>query len=211
MRGLPESRKAGWNSPSGPLRNTTISLVVVNRKMDASELQRLAIQVHTSMARGIQPFSTMYDGDALYAVTTGEVDPPSGDPAVNSTVIGAMASEAMWDAILASVPPQDPMPATGKHWPAPPAAAMQGYAGSYRFSNIVSVDVTYESGKLLAVATGRYKAFNIPKEQKVELLPYADGRFMVPGRYPTIIDFGTAGKMSINPGLWTQTGRRQPG
>lgn len=211
MRGLPESRKAGWQSPSGPLRNTTISLVVVNQKMDPSELQRLAMQVHTSMARGIQPFSTMNDGDALFAVSTGETEPPAGDPAVNSTEIGAEASEVMWDAILASVPPQDPLPVEGRRWPAPAAATLAGYAGAYRFSNIVSVAVTADGGKLFAEATGRFKAFGIPRGQKVELLPYEKGRFYVPGRYPTVIDFSTPGKMALNPGLWTQTGTRQPG
>ena len=211
MRGLPDSRKAGWQSPSGPMRNTTISLVVVNQKMDPSELQRLAMQVHTSMARGIQPFSTMNDGDALFAVSTGEIEEPTGDPAVNSTQIGAEASEVMWDAILASVPPQDPLPAEGKRWPAPAAATLAGYAGAYRFSNIVSVAVTAEGGKLFAEATGRFKAFNIPRGQKVELLPYEKGRFYVPGRYPTVIDFSTPDRMAINPGLWTQTGVRQPG
>jgi L-aminopeptidase/D-esterase-like protein len=207
MRGLPDSRKAGWMSPSGPMRNTTISLVVVNQKMDPAELQRLAMQVHTSMARGIQPFSTMDDGDALFAVSTGEIDESDGS-ATSSVQIGAEASEVMWDAILNSVPPQDPLPETGKTWPAPSHAVLAGYAGSYRFSNIASVAVTQQGDRLFAEATGRFAAFNIPRGKQVELLPYEKGQFYVPGRYPTVIRF-EPGKMAINPGLWTQTGLRQ--
>ena len=63
-------------------------------------LQRLATQVHTSMGRGIQPFSTQFDGDVLYAVTTNEIDNPNLSP-INLSVA---ASELAWDAILSSVP-----------------------------------------------------------------------------------------------------------
>jgi L-aminopeptidase/D-esterase-like protein len=41
--------------------------------MGPADLQRLAVQVHTSMARAIQPFSTYNDGDTLFAVSTQEV------------------------------------------------------------------------------------------------------------------------------------------
>ena len=40
--------------------------------MEPSVLQRLAVQVHTSIARAIQPFSTVEDGDTLFAVSTQE-------------------------------------------------------------------------------------------------------------------------------------------
>jgi 6-aminohexanoate-oligomer endohydrolase len=84
--------------------NTTLTLVVTNQKLEVRELQRLAVQVHGSMARGIQPYSTMDDGDVLFAVSTSEVD-NSALPAMDLSTI---ASEVAWDAILASVPPQDP-------------------------------------------------------------------------------------------------------
>jgi L-aminopeptidase/D-esterase-like protein len=66
--------KADWDSSAASperevpgTRNTTISLIVTNRKLDYAGVQRLAIQIHTSMARAIQPFSTELDGDTLYA------------------------------------------------------------------------------------------------------------------------------------------------
>ncbi len=58
------------------LLRRTISLLVTNQELAFSDLERLAIQVHTSMARAIQPFATTNDGDVLYAATTGEVENP---------------------------------------------------------------------------------------------------------------------------------------
>jgi L-aminopeptidase/D-esterase-like protein len=51
------------------------------------------------MARAIQPFHTVYDGDVLWAVSTGEVD----NPALNDVALGALASEVAWDAVLSCV------------------------------------------------------------------------------------------------------------
>ena len=46
------------------------------------------------MARAIQPFHTLYDGDVLFAVTTGEVE----NPGLNEVALGVIASELAWDA-----------------------------------------------------------------------------------------------------------------
>ena len=103
MRAAPASLQADWNGNTETLeaerKNTTISVVVTNRSMSPAELQRLAVQVHTSMARGIQPFASEFDGDVLYAVSTNEVDsgPGAGLPSME---IGVTASELMWDAVL---------------------------------------------------------------------------------------------------------------
>lgn len=74
--------------------NTTLTLVVTNLKLTSEELTQVARQVHASMARVIQPFATMDDGDILYAVTTDEVD------YIGATSIGMIASELAWDAVL---------------------------------------------------------------------------------------------------------------
>jgi len=74
--------------------NTTLTLVVTNLKLKSEELTQMARQVHSSMARAIQPFATMDDGDVLYAVTTDEVE------YIGATSLGLIASEVAWDAIL---------------------------------------------------------------------------------------------------------------
>ena len=55
--------------------------------------------VHTSMARAIEPLHTISDGDVLYAVTTNEL---AYDQGLNEYVLGVLASEVAWDAVLAS-------------------------------------------------------------------------------------------------------------
>lgn len=205
MHNLPESRKSGWDTVSGPKRNTTISLIIVNQKMDPAELQRLAVQVHTSMARGIQPFASMGDGDVLYAISTSEIDAPA---TMINPELGAIVSDVMWDAILNSVPEQPVQPVAGMVAPVS-QKTLKAYGGDYRFSSFVSVKVTEEGGKLYAIATGARPAFAIGKTDKVELQPLDNGEFFVPGRYPLVLSFKTAGQLQINPGPWVQTGKRQ--
>ena len=63
-------------------------------------LGQLARQVHSSLARAIQPFHGPNDGDVLYAVTTDEVN----DRALDPTTLGVVASELAWDAALSLLP-----------------------------------------------------------------------------------------------------------
>lgn len=86
--------------------NTTITAVVTNVRLSDTELKQFALQVHSSMHRGIQPFHTPLDGDTLFALTTDEVSLPL-DPAtshgrlsLNSTAVATIAGETAWDAIL---------------------------------------------------------------------------------------------------------------
>lgn len=205
LQNLPESRKVGWGADKANARNTTVSLIVVNQKMDPAELKRLGVQVHTSMSRGLQPFASMNDGDVLYAISTDEFDP--AEP-MSSPELGAIASEVMWDAILNSVPEQPPLPVVASA-PQVTEKALKAHAGDYRFSGFVSVRVTAEGGKLYAQATGERAAFAIGKDARTELLPYREGVFMVPGRYPLVLDFTTRNQLIINPGQWQQKGERQ--
>ena len=62
------------------------------------------------MARAIQPFSTAEDGDTLFVVSTLEA---RSDCRRGLTDMGVdiTAGEAMWDAILSSVPENTEVPA----------------------------------------------------------------------------------------------------
>ena len=77
--------------------NTTVSLLVTNQKIERDMLKQVANQVHASMARAIDPFHTIFDGDVLFAVTTDEIDVPQLPP----HALGAIGSDLAWDAILA--------------------------------------------------------------------------------------------------------------
>jgi 6-aminohexanoate-oligomer endohydrolase len=82
-----------------PPGNTTLTVVVTNQTLDARLLRTLGRQVHASMARAIQPFHALFDGDVLYAVSTNEAE----YPALESIGLGVVASELAWDAVLAAV------------------------------------------------------------------------------------------------------------
>ena len=94
-----ERRLAAAEGPSPPPGNTTLTVVVTNQRLERRPLTALARQVHASMARAIQPFHALVDGDVLYAVTTNEVD----NAALDSIGLGVAASELAWDAVLSAV------------------------------------------------------------------------------------------------------------
>ena len=95
VRGRPAGPVPGRVSPSA---NTTLSLVVTNQRLDNLQLRSIGRQVHSSMARGIQPFHTRWDGDVNYIVSTRQV----ANPDLDEVSVGELASDAMWDAILQS-------------------------------------------------------------------------------------------------------------
>ena len=83
-----------------PGRHTTLTLVVTNQKWNRHELNQIGKQVHASMARAIQPFHTMRDGDVLFTATTDEVE---NKRLKSTTDFGLIASELAWDAVLNSL------------------------------------------------------------------------------------------------------------
>ena len=212
LAGYPASRKPGWgNSPlsEDKKRNTTISLVVTNQKLERAQLERLATQVHSSMGRALQPFATEFDGDVLYAVSTAELTKPVDESATTNIDLDVLASEVMWDAILSSVPDQPVAPRPKAH-AVPTATALSNFPGEYVFSPTVRVRISADGNKLYAQATGERDAFAIHRDARVELLPTAPTEFTVPGRYPLTLSFASAARLVINPGHWQQTGSRQP-
>ena len=83
---------------AGPGENTTIGVVATNVRFNKTEMTKIAEMAHDGMARAINPAHTMTDGDTLFAMSTG-TSTASG----NVTVIGALAAEAVSEAILRAV------------------------------------------------------------------------------------------------------------
>jgi 6-aminohexanoate-oligomer endohydrolase len=92
-----EERLASGAPVRPPPGNTTLTVVATNLRLDQRQLRTLGRQVHASMARAIQPFHALEDGDVLFAVSTGAVE--SG-PLLETTALGVVASELAWDAVL---------------------------------------------------------------------------------------------------------------
>ncbi|MSP83822.1 MAG: peptidase S58 DmpA [Alphaproteobacteria bacterium] len=189
--------------PKNPA-NTTISVVVTNQRLPFSALQRLAVQVHASMGRGIQPFATANDGDVLFAVTTAEID----DPDLQPTDLGTVASELMWDAVLASVP--DLQRATSS-----PAARIDlaSCAGTYAFAPNVAVEVAIGSKGVTLTNRSTRLVFGLAPGAALILPLGKGGSFVGPGPFLLGGRF-EAGRRNVgpavvlNPGPWEQRGFR---
>ena len=185
-----------------------MSLIVTNARLDYAGLRRLAIQVHTSMARAIQPFSTFSDGDTLFAATTDDV--PVGS--IGSLNLDTLAGEVMWDAILASVPQEPAF--------SPPEGVvvsedqLRTYAGTYAFAPHVRLRVDVSDGNLLVTALDQ-TAFDFPSGLSRQLVPASNTEFYFNSGQRTRLNFivGTDGTFSgviLNPGPWAQLGKRMP-
>ncbi|MFA6467911.1 MAG: P1 family peptidase [Bacteroidota bacterium] len=79
-------------------RNTNTTLVVVasNAKLNKVDTHRVAQRVHDGMARAIHPCHTTFDGDASFALSTGEVTVPID-------VVAELAADAASEAIRNAV------------------------------------------------------------------------------------------------------------
>lgn len=190
----------------GLTANTTITAVVTNQIMSYHMLQRLAIQVHNSMARAIQPFGTRVDGDTLFAISTGEVKNPALDP----IVVGTIASEVAWDAILASAPEE---PAPTPRSAAPPSKELLDAAvGRYEFVPGVTAEIRRHEASLEIVVTGRDSLY-LPAGKPVALTGVAANEFELgtPRADRLRIErdaHGKVGGFTINPGPWPIPARR---
>lgn len=81
-----------------PAENTTIGLVATNAKLTKAQTTKVAMMADDGYARAISPAHTMGDGDTIFAFATGKFE---GE--VDASMIGALAAEAMADALLAAV------------------------------------------------------------------------------------------------------------
>src|SRR5262249_56403883 len=81
-----------------PGQNTTIGVVATNARFDKTQMTKIAEMAHDGLARAINPTHTPSDGDTLFAMSTG-----ASGVTPNLTVIGALAAEAVSQAILRAV------------------------------------------------------------------------------------------------------------
>lgn len=190
---------AETTNQDGPTEATTLTLVVTNEKLPIWALQRMAIQVHTSMARAIQPFHTSADGDVLFAATTDEVE----NADLSFVTLGVHAAEVAWDAVLASVPeldPPDDRPAMTLG-----TSALARLVGSYELHFPVRAEVNRSEQTLTITMTkdSLYGAANQP----ISLVPVSPTEFRMENGRGDRIRFdvdasGISSGFTINPGHW---------
>jgi L-aminopeptidase/D-esterase-like protein len=78
--------------------NTTIGLVATNARLSKTEINRVALMADDGFARAINPSHTAGDGDTVFSLATGRW---AGQ--ANVSLIGALAAEAMAEAIVRAV------------------------------------------------------------------------------------------------------------
>lgn len=100
-RSLADARKllrAGALSRGRQGENTTIGVVATNARLTKSQVNKVAQMAHDGLARAIHPVHTAADGDTIFALALGAWD---GEESV--TIVGALAAEAVSDAVLRAV------------------------------------------------------------------------------------------------------------
>ncbi len=73
--------------------NTTIGVIATNARLTKGECLRVAQGGHDGLARAIVPPHTGYDGDALVAMATGELDPDGGTDVEVVRLLAVVATE----------------------------------------------------------------------------------------------------------------------
>ena len=68
--------------------NTVIGTVVTNAKLTKEGVNKIAQMAQDGLAQAIRPAHTMFDGDTIFGLATGEIE-------ANVSVVGAFAAEAM--------------------------------------------------------------------------------------------------------------------
>jgi L-aminopeptidase/D-esterase-like protein len=81
---------------SASANNTVIGVVATNAKLSKEEANKVAQMAHDGLARAVRPAHTMYDGDTIFALST-------GDLTADVNLIGAFAAEVFAEAIVRGV------------------------------------------------------------------------------------------------------------
>jgi len=108
------------------ITNTTIAVVATSIELTKAQATKIAQMAHDGMARAIRPAHTMFDGDTIFALSTGERaiadlegEGMWGDTAARINTIGSAAADTLARAIIHGM-----LAAEG-------IAGMQSYADRY--------------------------------------------------------------------------------
>ena len=94
-----------WFPPCCIFTNTNIKTVhgaiITNAGLNKTALSKVAGMAHDGFARAIRPVHTMFDGDTVYAMSSGSV--PS-----DINTVGVLTAEVMAQAIARAARPEGP-------------------------------------------------------------------------------------------------------
>jgi L-aminopeptidase/D-esterase-like protein len=84
------------DQPIIPAENTVIGVVATNARLNKEQVTKVAQMAQNGVALAVRPAHTMYDGDTIFSLATGEIE-------AETTLIGAFAAEVMAQAIRSAV------------------------------------------------------------------------------------------------------------
>lgn len=90
-------RRARPRRPFQATSNTVIGVVATNARLTKEQTNKVAQMAQTGLARVVVPCHTMYDGDVLFALSTG------AKPPADVTAVGALAAWAVTRAAVRAV------------------------------------------------------------------------------------------------------------
>ena len=93
--------------------NTTIGVIATDAILTKAQAHRLAQVAHDGLARSINPVHTLSDGDALFALGTGQSGKTAG-----MMVLGTLAAEVTARAVVRAIRAARSASSGGLHWPA---------------------------------------------------------------------------------------------
>ncbi len=94
MRLIQQQLEAGFRDISRS--NTTLAVVATNAKLSKAGATQVARMAHDGLARTIRPIHTSFDGDTVFALSTGEASAPA-------SLIGAVAADVLAQAVVNAV------------------------------------------------------------------------------------------------------------
>jgi len=80
-------------APSSSIQNTTLAVVATDALLNKAQAKRVASMAHDGLARAVRPVHTMFDGDTVFALSTGNVK-------ADITAVGTAAAETLAKAIV---------------------------------------------------------------------------------------------------------------
>ena len=91
-----ELMQHGFDEASLLGSNTTLGAIATNADLNKAQVNKVAQMAHDGLARTINPCHTMYDGDTIFAMS-------SGDKKSDISTIGAIGAEVMADAVIRAI------------------------------------------------------------------------------------------------------------
>ena len=91
-----ENMKNGLNKGGFSIDNTTIGVVATNARLTKSECKKVSQMAHNGYAKAIFPIHTMYDGDTVFTLATGQIE-------ADINIVGSMATEVVEKSIINAI------------------------------------------------------------------------------------------------------------